>query len=488
MPRIDVVSNAEAVLRGASPQVVRKVDLALSFEYPNVEHLPHVKRFVKHLIDVRGLKQRAALEVARSTVGRKRLFSAATGKFPVGLLSRVQKLVPLAEVRDRRGRDDFAPPATSSIRRDMLPGISLYDHQIKAAKVAISRRRGILHLATNAGKTNVAAAVVKALGPAATVLFLVHKKVLLRQARQALARGLGVVEDAIGEVGDGRRHVARVTVGIVNSVVAYARRPEGWEWLSSVDALFLDECHHARAKTFFDVAKMCGGASFRIGLTGSPGETDVDLLLVEAATGPVIARVTNDELIEVGVSARPTVEIVSYRAPNLDGEWEWGRVYEEGVVGNSARNVEVVNAAAAAAKEGKQVLVLVRRISHGKLVASMLKVLGVTHRFAWSKMTSDELDEVKRAFEAREFSVLVGSPIYDEGVDLPGIEVLVVADGGRSLRATLQKVGRALRRKKRGPNEVRIVDFADDCHPMLSRHAARRIEIYEAEKFEVVAK
>lgn len=464
---IEIVSNVRAVVRGASDEALDRLDEAFSFEVKGHQFSPKFK--------------------AKIWDGKRHLFSTTTGTFPLGLLPRVRKLLPKFKVVDRR------PSATwiaspDAVRPDLLKGVELRDYQVDATRALLAKQGGIVQAATNAGKTAILSAVLK-LHPKQTALVLVHTKVLMKQSVRAIASFLGIVEDAIGVIGDGIYRPARITVGIVNSVVKRARADRKFrEWLRSRDIYAGDEVHHNRSKTFFFGAQMCE-ARLRIGLSATPGQTPEDRLLVEATVGPVVARVTNNQLIKLGVSARPTVEIVDYESSAIERGWEWFDVYKKGLVMNEGRNAAIVRHAELHAKQGRKVLVLVAQTWHGEILESMLRVLDVAVDFAHAKVRGgvDEIEEKKERFE-REIGgrVLIGTPVFGEGVDIPAIEVLVIADGQKSLRKILQQVGRALRKKKKGENVVTIVDFADFAHPLLAAHSAERIKTYEREQFEVV--
>jgi len=81
--------------------------------------------------------------------------------------------------------------------------------------------------------------------------------------------------------------------------------------------------------------------------------------------------------------------------------------------------------------------------------------------------------------------VLISSSILDEGVDISGIDTLVLGAGGKSLRQTLQRVGRGLRKKKTGENKVDVYDFMDYTNKFLKNHSDERKKIYLNEGFEV---
>ena len=80
--------------------------------------------------------------------------------------------------------------------------------------------------------------------------------------------------------------------------------------------------------------------------------------------------------------------------------------------------------------------------------------------------------------------VLIATTIVDEGLDIDKINVLILAGAKKSDRQYLQRVGRALRRK-RGENVVIIYDFYDTGHRLLDKHTKKRHNLYLKEEFDV---
>ncbi len=339
--------------------------------------------------------------------------------------------------------------------------------------------------------TELAVAIIKALnGPMPRrCLFLVHTKQLLKQARERIALRLGTIEEHIGVIGDGRFDPKHITVATVQSLTRArgdAQKRVIAKYIKSIDLLILDETHHASAKTFYRFVQRVD-APWRFGMSGTPfGLADGKGLLVEAAFGPVVARVTNEELIGLGVNARPTIRMIEITEPKLDAGLDWQSVYKEGIVLNKTRNVVIAREAGVFARKEWPTLVLVRELWHGDEISGLLKEARVPHAFVHGQMPTDEVERQKDRLTEGKIYVLIASPIFGEGVDIPSVRALVIADGGQSVANVLQKIGRGLRRKQ-GDNRLDVVDFADTTHRWLARHSQERVSLYESEGFEVVS-
>lgn len=100
------------------------------------------------------------------------------------------------------------------------------------------------------------------------------------------------------------------------------------------------------------------------------------------------------------------------------------------------------------------------------------------------EMLSGNDDALKRAavFEAVKRGIcrcLVASTIADEGLDLPILDTLILAGGGKSSTRAFQRVGRVLRLHENKEKAV-VFDFIDYT-PMLRRHSRERQKYYERE-------
>ncbi len=428
--------------------------------------------------------------------GKRHLFAKRTNVFPSGLLSRVEELLRdlgwKVKIKDKRSKV-LKTPDLSLVTDTMLKGdvergepkrITLRPYQMTAIRKGLKRQRGIFWLATNSGKTEVAAALIKVLGTH-RALFLVHKQALLDQARERIARRLGTIEEHIGIIGAGQfnpKHITVATIQTLSRKMHPKKRKIIQSYFNTIGQLHVDEGHHSKATTWYKLINRID-AQYRFIYSGTPFGGG-NGLMVEAVTGPVIHRVTNAKLIKLGVSATPTIEMIPCDKPELPTDLSWQEVYQKGIVENDDRNYLIAKRTKKFVKMKNPTMILVNHLHHGDLISQQLDALGIPYVFAHGKMPRHMQRDRVAEFENGSVSVLLASPIFDEGVDMPSIRALIVADGGKSVRAVLQKIGRGLRKKK-GENALHVVDFADMTHKWLARHAQERLTIYENEGFEV---
>jgi superfamily II DNA or RNA helicase len=133
------------------------------------------------------------------------LYDKKTQSFPTGLLSNVLKSLKSQGCEYRLVDNRIKPDANIKIDTTFSDyGRSLYDYQINAVERAMSVTRGILALATGAGKTMTACELISRMS-VSPVLFIVPSRSLLKQTQKEFVKYLKVEEKSahVGMLGDG---------------------------------------------------------------------------------------------------------------------------------------------------------------------------------------------------------------------------------------------------------------------------------------------
>jgi len=400
-------------------------------------------------------------------------------KFPTGLLPNVVgyfarnnidfEIIDLRRIPNSCKKD---------ISADMLGGITLRDYQLDAIKEAAEAKRGVLELPTGSGKTEIAAGIIIHLG--LKTLFLVHTQDLLRQTAKRFTERLG---QTIGMVGDGEFNTnPAVVVATVQSLSAYSHRdPEGFKNLiNSFFVLFQDEAHHSSASTWYKIGMYAHSAYYRYGLSGTVLRRDMlSNMKMLSVFGAPIQRIRSKALMDKGYLSGINIELVSN--PEQVSGYRWPDIYENGIVHSWSRNNTIAQIAAEEHKAGNKVLILIRIIEHGNEITDMLSARGVSSIFLTGKDSSEAREYAMIDFNETGNFVLIASPIFSEGVDIPEINTLIIAAGGKSEVLTIQRIGRGLRPKADG-SKLKVYDFLDSSK-YLCDHSAERVAIYKAEGF-----
>lgn len=412
--------------------------------------------------------------------GRKHLFRPATGAFPTGLVDIVTHVLDVAgtpyTVTDHRS------PAKAKGGTYDLVGVKMegkYDYQLEAAKKAVATKQGILRIATNGGKTEIACAITQYLK--LPTIFMVTTRELLYQARERFMKRLGATEEEVGLVGDGNWTPGSwVTIATVDTLESRFDRPECQELLKSCEVLFVDECHHAGSETWYDVCTACP-ANYRFGLSGTPMDrTDGANLRLLAAIGPIIVDIPNKFLVERGISAKTYIIFSKVTAPVLSKKLAYASAYKQGVVDNPNVLSLVVDWTKVFQEAGLSTLILCEEIAHGKAIDQALWTatdgVFIPHLFIWGEEDTEARRNALKDFGDRKLPVLVASTILDEGVDVPTIDALILAGSRKSRIKTMQRLGRGLRGDK-----LIAVEFANFTNDHLLKHSLARWEDYKKE-------
>lgn len=361
---------------------------------------------------------------------------------------------------------DIQPDIHTQLDLD-LAGYDLRDYQIESIQAALEYRRGILKLATNAGKTLVTAGIIKSTGSNAAVV--VPSKPLLHQTADYYAKVLGL---PIGKVGDG---LEQMDAPIVVSTMASFYKVAAYSEKRPFNTLILDEVHHAKAKSIFEAAKFLE-APIRIGVSGTPlTYSRLDDLNLMGTTGPLLYEITNADLIERGFSVKPIIVFHEIDRPEIPKKAAYNDAYDILIVHNRYRNSlihEIV------VDSPGLTLILVERLEH---VENLLQAIPG----AIPATGSTDNQEILAGMRQGKYKAVVATNVFGEGVDVEGIDSIVLAGAGHSHIRLLQRIGRGLRFKE-GKATVTIHDFIDSGSKYLLNQSEERLSTYDAEGFSVI--
>ena len=431
------------------------------------------------------------------------------GRFPTGLASTVLEgarkagykvTIVDARVRPCEPPVTWPPPAAHWLR----------DYQLEALRRCIVKTRGILWLPTGAGKTEIVIALAEVLQRASSRhaaaeqmraeilgrcrwLFLAHRGTLVNQAADRYELRTG---KQAGRIVEGGWTVAdftcatyqtlhRALTGVLDPTLtgarlqaAKAKEARARALLGDVAGLIADECHQVVAAQTKGVIMQCPSAYWRIGLSGTPlDRSDGRSVATVAAIGRVIHRILPETLINSGVLARPLIRMVPcHQNWHPKGrQRKWPTVYRDLVTKSLHRNELIVETVRRAQKPA---MVFVKHVKHGRKLAQMLMFRGLS-----VVMVDGKDKEIKRAraiaaVERGDLDVIVATVVFQEGVDVPSLRSIIVAGGGDSTIATLQRLGRGMRRQA-GKGDFELWDIMDSGEDWLRNHSRGRVRAYQ---------
>jgi superfamily II DNA or RNA helicase len=416
-----------------------------------------------------------------------KFYDRRTDSFGSGLFKRVRKHLKFqhikCEVLDHRKKIRTTGEGVRRLR--FVDKVDTRPEQISAIREALSRGRGILHCATNFGKTEVACAICSEYHyqrkELPRVLLLIHRKQLAVQTMKRFQQHLGE-SIPVTMLGAGKKDVPDkgILIAMPQTATKMLKRAALRRFNERCNILFIDEFHVNKAWQISRIVAQCA-APMRFGLSGTiDKENKIKWMHYKGMTGPIIAETRNKELVDLGRSAKPIIRMVEVHAKKLEGNY--ASDYRMGVVRNRVRNRLVIDETIRYVEKNYRTLVTVSRIAHGKFLKRELEqAVDVPIAFISGGTPLWEREKTVQRFERGKIPVLIASPIFDVGMDVPAIEAWNNAAGGKGWELVLQRLGRVLRKKK-GRNEIYVTDYVDMHSKHLFEHSLLRLKYYEKEK------
>jgi len=411
--------------------------------------------------------------------GKVHFYNPIYKTFPTGLMNDVLKYFEEKGIEysivDQRKKSDLVNQESIDIDKLELEGIQLRDYQKESLNAILKKGRGVIKAATNSGKTEIGIALCKILSPL-NCLWLTHTKELLFQTADRFKERTGesVALTYGGEVDFSKRIIIALIQTLSKRLnVSYVK-----DFLKKkIDILIIDEVHHSDSMSFHNIA-MKTDAFYRIGLSATPfAKGKLPSMKIRSITGDEVLEIANEFMIDKGYSAPPIIIFETINCPQDIGNLNYQDAYEKGIVFNEERNNRILEKFAENRK--KRALILVQRLDHGDILSEKIKI-----PFVHGEVDQDKRREIYKKFKKGALRHLIASTIYDEGVDYAGIEVLILAGGGKSEVRSIQRIGRGMR-KMQGKNNVIVYDFIDNTNMYLLKHSLERLRTYSKEGFMV---
>lgn len=418
--------------------------------------------------------------------------------FPFGLIDKVVEIFSYNNI-DYDIIETYTSYQLGTISNDILPEITLRDYQVEAVNACLQEKRGIIHLPTGTGKTEIAAGLLKQLQLHGwKSLYIVDRVNYMNQATQRFEkRGL----TGIGKYGDKYRDLDYdLVVGAAQTFVTRLgnNNQEVIDYLQGLHAIIFDEAHHMKANGWQKILNSTA-AHVIVGTTATPFDSRrvgsvYNNNSIIGWLGPVIYHKPVQWFIEQGYLLPCSVLMVDVQGKQTQMS-DWIKLNRFYLVHNFERNKKIVDIAIDMYEEGHKILIIVDQIQQGHNLLKMLFELGYeevgfssgSSKYHYAvpsgkkvKIVTESRDPnlVTRDFDKEKKGILIGSKIYNESVDLPSLSCLVVASGGKSPIQVIQRLGRALRLHS-GLDRAYIIDFNDTYSSILMRQSKVREKVYE---------
>ncbi len=344
---------------------------------------------------------------------------------------------------------------------------------------SLGKTKALVVLATGLGKTFVAAEAIRRISliKPIRVLVLAHTNPLVYQLERSFWKFMtkeqrSLVWNGLESPYNWQLSQYEFVFACVDSVASYIQRENS---LPNYDVVLVDECHHAGSSTYQQVIEELRAGSdngpFLLGLTATPWRPDE--MQLEDVFGPPVISIDMIEGLRKGflsnVDYRMYTDNINWEAlQNLEGhtftpkqinrtlfidEWDDSVVY-------ALRDVWKEQSCPRA-------IVFCGTIDHAKIMSQKINALGFCNAAAIYSgngrdgMTQYDKNRVLSDFSEGKVNVVCTVDIFNEGLDVPDVNILVFQRVTHSRRIFIQQLGRGLRISD-NKEKVIVLDFVSD--------------------------
>jgi superfamily II DNA or RNA helicase len=477
-----IIDNVNCKIDGAlDPKILAKLDKLMSYDHPGY-------MFMKGGKGGYGTGGRYG-----GWDGKIRLLTKSM-KFPIGLLSIAESLFEEGgikyEVLDTRPTIEYGKEIPLKDKN-----FKLRPYQKNVVKSAQKAGSGIVKVATGGGKSLIIASIAAKYN-IPTVIYVIGIE-LLHQMKKTLENAYGI---ECGIVGGGECDVSKpVTIMTIwSAAAAFNKKAKIADNDTTQDSsaqmkilkkgivrqkvqnaqLFIfDECQYAASETLQFIHRASVSAKHRFLFSGTPWRDTGDDILIEAVSGPKFCDVNATKLISKDYLVPPDIHFVNVPVMRGVGK-NYHEVYKNYIVENEDRNNLILKATKKLVDAGKKVLILVVRVQHGKELKRMIEEEYSVKFLDGAKSSKNRMEGIQEMKDGK-IQVLIASKIFDQGIDIPELDALILAGSGKSSGRALQRIGRVIR-KSPGKKKAIVVEFFDNCK-YLREHSEARIKVYKSE-------
>ena len=350
------------------------------------------------------------------------------------------------------------PPQPSEVQQEALTAL--------AASRAAGYRRGLVVMATGLGKTYLAAFDTQRM-QARRVLFVAHREEILFQAEASFQRVHPAAR--VGRYTGARK---QTDVDLLFASVQTLSRAEHLERLAPdlFDYVVVDEFHHAAAPTYRRLLQHLR-PRFLLGLTATPERTDQSDILSLCDDNLVYSRHLFDG-IELGLLCPFHYfgifdETVDYR----EIPWRNGRFDPQALEHKLATQGRARHALRHWREQGRQrTLAFCVSRSHADFMAERFRREGIRAEAVY-RGSALERSAALEKLEQGGLQVIFSVDLFNEGVDLPAIDTVMMLRPTESKVLFLQQLGRGLRIHP-GKERLIVLDFIGNHQGFLNKPQA----------------
>jgi len=310
-------------------------------------------------------------------------------------------------------------------------------------------------------------------------LILIHNKLIFDQLVK-MYKELGI---EVGEIRHDKMKLGKITIAMEKTFMSRYKSTEAiQQFTEHIGLLVVDEVHLAAGLNYQNVLDRIPAYN-RIGFSGTAlAGNQKQIRAITEQFGSVITEITNEEMIEKGVSSPVTVEVHDIAYSKFAAFDNYNTLLR--TMYNSKARLEVMKNVLQYYK--KNILIFVSTVEQGEVIEYWLRDAGFVVKFIHGDLAMKDKTDSLTNFGKGHFDALISTSIIQEGVNIKDIRTLIFAAAGKSVIKVKQVIGRGLR-KKEFDNDLTVVEFNDKVKG-FDKQSEARIETYKAENFKIIYK
>lgn len=366
----------------------------------------------------------------------------------------------------RESGRDYVPFNTTFLSVEPKPFQQEILEQLEAER-SLGRQRNLLVAATGTGKTVMAAfdyrRTCRQHGGQPRLLFVAHRVEILQQAMFVYRQVLN--DNSFGELLTGSQH-PRSYEHLFASIFTLSSR-ELHDQLGSGywHTVVVDECHHIEANSFERFVTSVR-PHILLGLTATPERSDGKNILRHFDNRPDGTPAVQLRLWQAldlqllcpfeyyACDDETDLRSVPWRQPNET------TILGQLVTGDHVRAKSIIRAWDSLVTDPRQckTLAFCVNVAHAKFMSEQFNAAGIIARTITSETPNQERIDIPKQLARGEVHVIVTVDIFNEGVDLPFVDTLLLLRPTQSATVFQQQIGRGLRLHE-GKQSCLILDF-----------------------------
>ena len=345
------------------------------------------------------------------------------------------------------------------------------------------RHRNLAVAATGTGKTVFSALDYRRLceqyGKKLKLLFIAHRKEILDQARRAF--GDVMLKGNFGELLTGGKkpeynEAVFATIQTLSGAALENYAPDYF------DVIIMDECHHIKAASWDKVFNYFEPREF-IGLTATPEREDGVNIADKYFGGYVATSIRLWDALEdhllvpfqyFGIADGTDLRRVDVRGGKYD-ENALENLYTKGEAERRLRIIVEELREKVDNPLRMKALGFCVSVKHAEYMAQKFNEVGIPADFLVGTDSTERRAEVMKnlADEAHELTTIFTVDLFNEGVDIPSVDTLLMLRPTQSLTLFLQQLGRGLRRAPL-KSVLTVLDFVGHQNKNFMIHSKYR--------------